>query len=101
MNDIHPPRLDSPYGPNVWQQPARESILIDDVHAVMSRHTFEQLAEYSASIPSGAHPGKLWRRANGKHDPNHKGEPIWLLCWYGPLADLSKVSINYRTVLLV
>lgn len=101
MTDMHPPCLDSPYGPNAWRQPARESILIDDVHAVMTRDTFEQLAEYSSTIPSGAYPGKLWRRANGKHDPRHQGEPVWMLCWYGPHADPSKVSINYRTVILV
>lgn len=95
------PALDSPYGPNVWNQPPRDSIAIDATHALMTRGTFEALVEYSGSLPTGAYPGKLWRRHDGIFDRQSKEPPKWLLGWYGPTADPSKVSINFREVLIV
>lgn len=88
---MHPPPIVSPYSLGSWRQPDREQILIDDRHAVMSQRTFEQLLEYSATIPTGVYPGKYWRR----HDSGR-----WLFCWYGPLPDPSQCSINARELLL-
>lgn len=96
------PALDSPFSANAWPQPPREAILIDDKHALMTRATFEQLAEYSASRPSGVYPGKLWRRHDGLFDPKCPPQRRrWLFCWYGTSDDPTKCSINYREVLLV
>lgn len=109
MTPIHPPALRSPY--DYPEQPSPEHVLIDDKHALMRRAHFERLLEYSSTTPTGAYIGKMWRR----HDGNFqlaawkRGEmrgpkppdPIWLFCWFGQAADPSKVTINYREVLLV
>ena len=50
-----------------WRQPPRERILIDDTHALMDLATFEQLSEYSCTIPTGVYPGKMWAGAMMAH----------------------------------
>lgn len=99
---MHPPPLESPYP---WRQPAPEFILIDDTHALMARVTFEELPEYSATIPTGVYPGKMWRRHDGEleHAQGRRKEPpIWLLCWYSRIPDKPDLcASNYRRVLLV
>lgn len=44
-----------------WKQPDRGEILVDDTHAVMTKATFDKLANYSFSAPSGVYEGKMWR----------------------------------------
>jgi hypothetical protein len=95
------PPLDSPYGPNAWSQPPREAIAIDDTHALMTRETFGQLAEYSGSIPSGVYVGKMWRRHDGIFERGRSAPPKWMLGWYGPGPKADTCSINWREVLLV
>jgi hypothetical protein len=93
------PALESPY-PGAWPQPPLESILIDETHALMSRATFESLAEYSTTMPTGVYPGKLWRRHDGAYDRNcAPAARRWLLCWYGPVRD-GKCPIEFREVLI-
>jgi hypothetical protein len=87
-----------------WEQPSREEILVDDTHALMTRETFQKLAEYSASNPTGAYEGKMWRRHDGLFDERFKvrgGVPEWLLCWYGE-SEIGPgfVSNNHRKILL-
>jgi hypothetical protein len=89
MNEI-PPMTDS-FGVH-WRQPSREQIVIDGLHALMDKATFDLLAEYSTSRPSGVYDGKMWRR--------HDDELGWLLVWYGPSPDPKKCSINNRVILL-
>jgi hypothetical protein len=99
MNNTIPPITD-PLG-KYWNQPKSDLILIDDTHAVMSESTFKQLAEYSSSIPSGAYPGKMWKRYNGAHDEKCPPENrYWMLFWYGEHADPKLVSINHRIILV-
>lgn len=86
------PALESPYGPGSWQQPGRDNIEIDNTHALMTRDTFAQLLEYSATIPTGVYVGKMWRRQTVSG---------WLLAWFGPGDDPDTCSINWREVLLV
>jgi hypothetical protein len=74
-----------------WQQPARERVLVDDTHALISAADFEKLLEYTASIPSGKYPGKMWRRREGD---------VWLLCWYSECDDPQLLAINSRKVLV-
>jgi hypothetical protein len=83
-----------------WNQPSRDLILVDETHAVMTAHTFQQLSEYSATIPSGVYPGKMWRRLDGAHDRKCPMDGCrWLLCWYGD--DIGgKCGICFREVLL-
>jgi hypothetical protein len=81
----HPiPEMTDPLGTS-WHQPSREAITVDDVTATMSQATFDALAEYSASQPSGVYPGKMWKRHDGVHDREFiacGGQPVWVLCWY-------------------
>lgn len=97
------PPITEPKGMN-WEQPAASEILIDDTHAVMTLSTFVQLKEYSASNPTGAYEGKMWKRHNGAHDYDfirRGGKPEWMLCWYGVSSKGPDfVSNNYRLILL-
>ncbi len=86
-----------------WKQPPTSEILIDDTHALMTRKTFEKLAEYSASKPTGVYEGKMWRRHDGSFDREflaRGGKPVWLLCWYGESELRDFVSNNSRIILL-
>lgn len=95
------PPITDPLGRH-WGQPDRTEILIDGTHAVMTTRTFELLAEYSATNPSGVYEGKMWRRHDGLFDPRClPKDRRWLLCWFG----FSKigpgfVSNNYREILI-
>jgi hypothetical protein len=75
-----------------WDQPPADQLAVYDDIAIMDRSTLSQLSEYSASIPTGAYEGKMWRRAIGSD---------WQLCWYGPSDDPDMVSINSRPIRLI
>ncbi len=99
----HIPPITDPMGRN-WDQPAPKEILLDATHALMTRASFERLAEYSASVPSGVYPGKMWKRHDGAFDHAFRsrgGQPVWMLCWYG-LSEKGPgyCSINSRIILL-
>jgi hypothetical protein len=95
------PRITDPMGRS-WCQPSPDAIAIDDTHALMTRATFEALAEYSATKPSGVYPGKMWRRHDGAFDPRCGPQDcVWLLCWYGYSSKgEGYCSNNYRIILL-
>lgn len=94
------PPITDPLGRH-WTQPKLKDVLIDDTHAVMSQASFNMLAEYSCSMPSGAYVGKMFSRHDGAYDPRCKPEDRrWLLVWFGDHADKTKVSINYREILI-
>jgi hypothetical protein len=97
------PPMTHPYGA-YWDQPPTSEIILDDTHALMTRRTFEQLPEYSASKPTGVYEGKMWRRHDGAFDQEFRargGKPIWLLCWYGIDENPDFVSNNSRKIILV
>ena len=71
-----------------WRQPNRDEILIDDTHAVMSAATWEKLARYDTSTPSGVYEGKMWRRRG-------------MLCWFGFSDVPNSCSNNARVALIV
>lgn len=100
--DTHPiPPITDPMGKH-WSQPNRSQILIDATHAVMTQETFDQLAEYSCSFPTGVYPGKMWKCNVGAF--NHKVKPedrYWQLRWFGHHEDPAYVSNNYRTILIL
>ena len=103
MNNIIPP-ITHELG-RYWDQPSTAEILIDDTHALMTLATFDELAEYSASNPSGAYEGKMWKRNDGSFDRQfiaNGGVPTWFLCWYGESQiGPGYVSNNHRKILLV
>lgn len=97
------PPMTHPYG-KYWDQPSTSDILLDDSHALMSRRTFESLREYSATNPTGAYEGKMWRRHDGAFDRGFLaagGKPEWLLCWYGIDESADFVSNNSRKIILI
>ena len=57
-----------------WSQPLTEEIAIDATHAVMTKKTFDQLKDYSYSVPTGVWVGKLWKRQGD--------DTTWWLCWF-------------------
>lgn len=97
------PPITDPLGAH-WKQPPTAAILLDDTHAVMSRETFELLPEYSASRPTGAYVGKMWKRHDGAFDYAfiaRGGRPKWLLCWYGTSERGAEwVTTNTRELLI-
>ena len=92
MPHIIPPITD-PMGQG-WEQPSRQSIEIDDKHALMNRATFNALHEYSRSIPSGVYPGKMWKIHNFETDK-------WYLRWYSASYDPAMCSINVREIIIL
>lgn len=53
----------------------------------MTPAEFLALPEYSATNPTGATPGKMWRRLDGCHDFSFiqaGGKPYWMICQYDP-----------------
>jgi len=76
-----------------WDQPALTEIEVDDTHALMSEAAFEQLYEYSASRPTGAYEGKMWKGRSGE---------VWYLQWFGKSTiGPGYVSNNHRVILVV
>jgi hypothetical protein len=75
-----------------WEQPDRESILVDESIAVMSKETFAMLKNYSSSIPTGTYVGKMWKAKSrdGK----------WYLRWYDKDEDPQYLSIPTREIIL-
>ena len=78
-----------------WDQPKNAEIEIDETHVLMSEESFEQLHEYSMSIPTGVYAGKMWKAHN-----RFNGE--WYLRWYedGPLGS-GTCRIKSRIILMV
>jgi hypothetical protein len=85
------PPMTDPLG-RYWDQPNRDAIAVDETQAMMTKDTLLALLDYSASIPSGVYPGKMWRC-----DDRNGG---WLLVWYGTERE-GRCSINRRKVILV
>lgn len=85
------PAMTDPLG-KYWKQPDPAAILLDDEHAVMDMATFEQLAEYSASIPSGVYPGKMWKAGF---------QGTWLLRWFGEVEGRPDLCSNNQRIILL
>jgi len=86
-----------------WEQPARAEIEIDETHALMTRRTFDGLAEYSATRPSGFMKGRCGSGTTGRSITNFspRRKPVWLLCWYGLSDKPGMVSNHSRRILVV
>lgn len=87
----NPPIMVDPMGSH-WRQPGRYEVLIDDISAVMSRRSLDQLMDYTHTVPTGVYVGKMWKC---KHDG------VWFLRWYGPSEEADMCSINTRRILLL
>ena len=67
-----------------WKQPAVSDILLTAETATMSKATFDKLANYEHTIPTGVYAGKMWRA----------GETF---CWYGEIEN-GECSIHRRRI---
>ena len=96
------PLMTDPRGRH-WRQPGRDEILVDGTHAVMDRRTFQQLAEYSTSTPTGVYPGKMWKAEGMEgHWPQMRPTGKWFLRWYGLVDGRPDLcSNNWREIILV
>ncbi|WP_112550785.1 hypothetical protein [Morganella morganii] len=91
MKNTIPPMTD-PDGKN-WPQPPTDNILIDDHHALMTQSDFNQLIDYSHSVPSGVYPGKMWKTtAQGGRQ---------FLWWFGELPGHDDTCTNNRREILI
>jgi len=85
------PKMTHPLS-SAWDQPDMTKVLIDDKHAVMDQKTFDELLEYSTSVPTAVYEGKAWKRQSGD---------TWFLCWYDYSEIPGSCDIKARKVLLV
>lgn len=81
------PELDSPYTTPPEQPEDIRKAPMDDALVLLRRDQFRRLSNYSASIPSGAYPGKVWKRcipgpAYPGGDSRQRKPNVWLLMWY-------------------
>lgn len=85
-----------------WDQPAREQILVDQTAAVMNRKTFDALAEYSTSLPTGVYEGKMWKRDQPSRMMTD-GEIVhnWFLVWYDKSPDPEKCMIKQAIIFII
>lgn len=74
------PEAQSPYGKNAFHMPHRHDIgfIEDQNFCSMKQRTFDKLAEYSTTIPTGVWPGKMWKAQLN----NEEGEFRWYLRWF-------------------
>lgn len=76
---------------SAWDQPDPNAWVFDKTTVHMSQADFDELLEYSASLPSGVYEGKMWKRRAGVD---------WLLCWYADPVD-GEMRIYKRWILTV
>lgn len=101
------PLMTDPLG-RYWEQPLVKDILVDDTHAIMTTKTFEELADYTYTNPSGVYPGKMWKGrmvlCNTKTCPitYYYSNNRWELRWWG-ISDKGEnfCSNNQREILLI
>lgn len=86
------PVMDDPLG-KYWDQPRdiRDAPMDNDT-VLLTPMQFDDLLEYSASIPTGVYPGKCWKRIERKHA---------LLVWYGDETPDHKCPILFRSIEVV
>lgn len=101
------PAMTDPLGKH-WDQPRDIcDAPMDEKLVLLTPRQFDDLPEYSASMPSGVYPGKCWKRQEYKRveiDGELRMEPTgkWWIGWYG---ESSKgpgwCSNNWREIAVV
>lgn len=87
------PAMTDPLG-RYWKQPTRDQITLDETHALMPRSAFDQLVEYSRTIPTGTYPGKMWKA--------NPCSGVWVLRWYGAISENGEtIERGQRIIVLV
>lgn len=76
-----------------WRQPKDiRDAPMDGLTVLLTPQQLAELPEYSASIPTGAYPGKCWKRIEERRT---------LLCWFSENENPALVSINFRDIEVV
>lgn len=97
--DIIPPMTD-PLG-KYWEQPELSKIKIaGNVEALMTRATFKEIKDYTASRPTGLYVGKMWRR-NEAYKENGVFSDNWMLYYCDHHNDPGYVSIRAIKIFLL
>ena len=104
--DIQIPEMTDPLG-RYWNQPRDiRSAPISDTEILITRRQFDELAEYSTSMPTGAYEGKCWKRQ--EYERVGHGENMrlrytgrWHLGFYGHSDKPGYVSNNWRLIHVV
>lgn len=78
-------------------------VLIDDTHAVMTRRAFDELPEYSCSVPTGTTIGKRWKRSEfyAGFRPGGPYPGRWFMWEYVPSDREGYVGIKSREILIL
>lgn len=95
------PPITHPLG-KYWKQPDSSSVIINDEYALVTEQVFENLPEYSQTIPTGAYEGKMWK---AEYQPCLYGKFTrtgkWFLRWFGYSDKPEMVSNNQRKILII
>lgn len=82
------PQMTNPLGRH-WRQPdnLHERVGLYWNHATIAEQDWLRLPRYDSSYPTGAYPGKAWRRR-------------FYLCFYGPLQEDGSMRIVHLRALV-
>lgn len=99
MENNQIPEMTDPLGRH-WRQPSdMREVPMDGEVVLLTRRQFDELADYSRSMPSGVYEGKCWRRSQ-VHPAT--GEIVeWWLLWYGPCDQPGYVETCRRRIEVV
>jgi hypothetical protein len=78
--------------------PRSGSCEVTDTEARMNVEYFDQLLEYSASLPTGTFVGKRWKAQRNDRDKNDR---VWFLCEYVEDPDPKLIGIQRRRIMQV
>ena len=85
------PAITDPLG-RYWPQPPRDRVLLDGVHALVSRQGFAMLQDCTGRRPEPARAGMMWRA-------NFRGK--WWLMWYEPdVLTPETLAVQWRELLV-
>ncbi len=85
----------------MWREKrAAMSMLLDDTDAVMSSAEFNQLGEYSCTLPTGTYVGKLWK-CQRPYYVRPGDEVTWWLGEYWDDGTPDRIAIRWRRIHLV
>lgn len=88
------PQITDPLG-RYWDQPPLIDVAVYNDIAIMDRKTFNRLADYSHSVPTGTYEGKMWKC---KERGTKVKESGWLLRWYSQSCDPKLITMNTRPI---
>lgn len=85
-------------------------MLTDTTHALMTMAEFQDLPEYSCTLPTGTTPGKRWKRSDvyELYAVGRQGPLCWWMGEYGAITPdprgarfPDRIAVNWRRVLIL